>query len=50
MNLVLFPLSTLVPAPNASKISIVGPRTEDDIFLAKALGFTNTGGLEPVHL
>ena len=44
MDLVLYPLVAL--APKTSKILIVGPRTEDDIYLAKALGFPHTRGLD----
>ncbi len=44
MNLVLYPLAAL--APSTAKVLIVGPRTEDDIFLSKALGFADTRGLD----
>lgn len=46
MNLVLYPLAALVPDKESVKILIIGPRTEDDIYLAKALGFENTRGLD----
>lgn len=46
MNLVLYPLSALISEKQAARILIVGPRTEDDIYLAKALGFDNTRGLD----
>lgn len=46
MNLVMFPLSALVPNPDSAKVLIIGPRTEDDIYLAKALGFAETRGLD----
>lgn len=45
MDLVLYPLKALVTSP-AAKVLIVGPRTEDDIYLAKALGLTETTGLD----
>jgi SAM-dependent methyltransferase len=47
MDLVLYPLAALMAnnRPDA-KVLIVGPRTEDDIFLSKALGFPDTRGLD----
>jgi SAM-dependent methyltransferase len=46
MNLVLYPLSALIMEPGNAKVLIVGPRTEDDIFLAKALGISSVKGLD----
>lgn len=47
MDILLYPLAALFyPTPNPAKILIIGPRTEDDIFLAKALGLPNTRGLD----
>lgn len=44
MDLVMYPLAAL--APKSAKVLIVGPRTEDDIYLSKALGFADTRGLD----
>jgi SAM-dependent methyltransferase len=44
MDLVLYPLAAL--APKTASVLIVGPRTEDDIYLSKALGFENSRGLD----
>lgn len=46
MNLVLYPLSALIAEPGGARVLIVGPRTEDDIFLAKALGISSVKGLD----
>ena len=47
MDILLYPLAALFyPTPSPAKVLIVGPRTEDDIFLAKALGLPNTRGLD----
>lgn len=46
MNLVLYPLSALIQNPESARILIVGPRTEDDIFLARALGIGDVTGLD----
>lgn len=46
MTIVLYPLSTLIQEKASAKVLIVGPRTEDDIFLAKALGLENTKGVD----
>lgn len=46
MAILMYPLSTLIQDKASAKILITGPRTEDDIFLAKALGLTNTKGVD----
>jgi len=46
MDLVLYPLAALMANRPDAKVLIVGPRTEDDIFLSKALGFPDTRGLD----
>lgn len=46
MTRILYPLASLIINKSNSKILIIGPRTEDDIFLAKALGFYNAEGLD----
>ncbi len=46
MGLLLYPTLMLVRDRKEPKILIVGPRTEDDIFWAKALGLKNTIGLD----
>lgn len=44
MDLLLYPLAVL--ASKNAKILIIGPRTEDDIYLAKALGFSEPEGFD----
>ncbi|MBA2587459.1 MAG: methyltransferase domain-containing protein [Alphaproteobacteria bacterium] len=47
MSLLLFPLAALCKDRlHTTKVLIVGPRTEDDIFWAKSLGLYNTDGLD----
>ena len=46
MGLLLYPTLMLTRDRVSPKILIVGPRTEDDIFWAKALGLKNTIGLD----
>lgn len=47
MDILMYPLAALAyPTPSAVKVLIIGPRTEDDIFLAKALGFSEVRGLD----
>ena len=46
MAIVLYPLSALIQDKTSANILIAGPRTEDDIFLAKALGLANTKGVD----
>ena len=46
MTRILYPLSSLIINKKNAKILIIGPRTEDDIFLAKALGFDSAEGLD----
>lgn len=46
MTLLMYPLSVLIQDKKVSKVLIVGPRTEDDIYLAKALGFADTKGVD----
>mgnify|MGYP002817689803 CR=1 FL=1 len=43
---VLYPLSCLIKNKSEARVLIIGPRTEDDIFLAKSLGITNCIGLD----
>lgn len=42
----MYPLSILIQNKASAKVLIVGPRTEDDIYLAKALGLVNTKGVD----
>ena len=46
MTKVLYPLSSLIADHGKAKILILGPRTEDDIFLCKSLGMHNCRGLD----
>jgi hypothetical protein len=47
MSLLLFPVAALCKdSLHTTKVLIVGPRTEDDIFWAKSLGLYNTDGLD----
>lgn len=47
MDILMYPLAALLyPTPSSAKILIIGPRTEDDIYLAKALGFSDVRGLD----
>jgi SAM-dependent methyltransferase len=46
MSILLYPLSALIQDKQAAKVLVVGPRTEDDIFLSKALGFVKTKGVD----
>ena len=46
MTIVLYPLSVLIQDPPSAKVLIIGPRTEDDIYLAKSLGLFNTKGVD----
>ena len=46
MTKVLYPLSSLIKNHSDAKILILGPRTEDDIFLCKSLGMHNCRGLD----
>jgi len=45
MDLLLYPLKAL-SFDSSPKVLIVGPRTEDDIFLAKALGLNDSRGMD----
>lgn len=46
MGLLLYPAAMLLRDRLMPKVLIVGPRTEDDIFFAKALGLRDTIGLD----
>lgn len=46
MGVLLYPLVMLLREVQSPKVLIVGPRTEDDIFFAKALGLRDTIGLD----
>src|SRR6185312_8638385 len=46
MDLLLYPLKALFYDEKKPKVLIVGPRTEDDVFLAKALGLTDSRGFD----
>lgn len=46
MTTLMYPLSILIQDKTSAKILIAGPRTEDDIYLAKALGFVNVKGVD----
>jgi SAM-dependent methyltransferase len=46
MTILMYPLSVLIQEHASAKVLIIGPRTEDDIFLAKSLGLTNTKGVD----
>lgn len=46
MTRILYPLSSLVVNKKDKRVLIIGPRTEDDIYLAKALGFYDARGLD----
>lgn len=46
MSILMYPLSALIQEKSTAKVLIVGPRTEDDIYLAKALGLEKTKGVD----
>ncbi|MCA2882100.1 MAG: methyltransferase domain-containing protein [Microcystis sp. M046S1] len=46
MSLLLYPLVALLRDYHSPSVLIVGPRSEDDIFWARALGLSNTLGLD----
>lgn len=46
MDILMYPLAALLRSTPNPRVLIVGPRTEDDIFLGKALGLYNTRGLD----
>ena len=46
MSLLLYPLTALLRNSKDAKVLIVGPRTEDDIYWARALGIKNVRGLD----
>lgn len=46
MSLLFYPLAALLATADNPKILIVGPRTEDDIFFSKSLGFADSIGLD----
>jgi SAM-dependent methyltransferase len=46
MSLLLYPLAALLRRSKEPKVLIVGPRTEDDIYWAFALGIKNVRGLD----
>jgi SAM-dependent methyltransferase len=46
MSVLMYPLSALIQEKSTAKVLIAGPRTEDDIYLAKALGLRNTKGVD----
>jgi SAM-dependent methyltransferase len=46
MALLLYPVAAALRGSAETKVLIVGPRTEDDLFWAKALGMRNVRGLD----
>lgn len=46
MELLLYPLAAVLRGREDAKVLIVGPRTEDDIYWARALGINNVRGLD----
>lgn len=46
MSLLLYPLAAVLRGREDVKVLIVGPRTEDDIYWARALGINNVRGLD----
>lgn len=46
MELLLYPLAAALRGCENAKVLIVGPRTEDDIYWARALGINNVRGLD----
>ena len=46
MSLLLYPIAAVLRLRKDAQVLIVGPRTEDDIFWAQALGLRNTRGLD----
>jgi SAM-dependent methyltransferase len=46
MAMLLYPLAALLRLRPDARVLIVGPRTEDDIFWARALGLKNVRGLD----
>jgi SAM-dependent methyltransferase len=46
MAILLYPLAAALRDNPDARVLIVGPRTEDDLFLAKALGMHNVRGLD----
>jgi SAM-dependent methyltransferase len=46
MAIVMYPLSILIQEKDTASVMIIGPRTEDDIYLSKSLGFVNTRGVD----
>lgn len=46
MSLLLYPLAAALRGRDDAKVLIVGPRTEDDLYWARALGLNNVRGLD----
>lgn len=46
MSILLYPLAAALREADNPRVLIVGPRTEDDLFLAKSLGMGNVRGLD----
>lgn len=46
MSLLLYPLAATLRGRDDAKVLIVGPRTEDDIYWARALGLRNVRGFD----
>lgn len=46
MAIILNPLAALIQEKSSANVLIIGPRTEDDIYLAKALGFVHSKGVD----
>ena len=46
MAILLYPLAAALRDSENPRVLIVGPRTEDDLFLAKSLGLRNVRGLD----
>ena len=46
MSLLLYPVAAFLRWEAGARILIVGPRTEDDIFMAKALGIYDVTALD----
>ena len=46
MSILLYPLAAALRDTEDPRVLIVGPRTEDDLFLAKSLGMRNVRGLD----
>lgn len=46
MSILLYPLAAALRDAEDPRVLIVGPRTEDDLFLAKSLGIRNVRGLD----